>query len=180
MATNYDVLVVGAGHAGIEAALASARRGARTAVFVIKLESVGRMSCNPSIGGPAKGHLAREIDAMGGELGYAADRSGIHFRMLNRKKGPAVWAPRAQNDRRHYSELMLRAMEEQDGLDIIESTVSELLVKDGAIYGLRTSIGLEYLAPAVILATGTFLRGSIHVGSSSLKVDAAENRPPMS
>jgi len=166
MATNYDVLVVGAGHAGIEAALASARRGARTAVFVIKLESVGRMSCNPSIGGPAKGHLAREIDAMGGELGYAADRSGIHFRMLNRKKGPAVWAPRAQNDRRHYSELMLRAMEEQDGLDIIESTVSELLVKDGAIYGLRTSIGLEYLAPAVILATGTFLRGSIHVGSS--------------
>jgi len=163
---DYDVLVVGAGHAGIEAALASARRGARTAIFVIKLESVGRMSCNPSMGGPAKGHLAREIDALGGELGYSADRSGIHFRMLNRKKGPAVWAPRAQNDRRLYSELMLRALEEQDGLDIIESTVCEIMVKDNAVTGLRTSIGLEYHAPAVILATGTFLRGSIHVGTS--------------
>lgn len=166
MTPKYDVLVVGAGHAGIEAALASARRGARTAVFVIKLESVGRMSCNPSVGGPAKGHLAREIDALGGELGYQADRSGIHFRMLNRKKGPAVWAPRAQNDRRLYSELMLKALEEQDGLEIIESTVTDILVKDGAICGLRTGIGLEYHAPAVILATGTFLKGSIHVGRS--------------
>jgi len=166
MAVDYDVLVVGAGHAGIEAALASARRGAKTAVFVIKLESVGRMSCNPSVGGPAKGHLAREIDALGGELGYSADRSGIHFRMLNRKKGPAVWAPRSQNDRRLYSEMMLRTLEEQDGLDIIESTVSEILVKDSAVTGLRTSIGLEYHAPVVILATGTFLRGSIHVGNS--------------
>lgn len=164
MQPKYDVLVVGAGHAGIEAALAAARRGAKTAIFVIKLESAGRMSCNPSIGGPAKGHLAREIDALGGELGKTADLSGIHFRMLNRKKGPAVWAPRSQNDRRLYNELMLRALEEQPGLHLIESNVVEILVKDSKVTGVRTEIGLEYHAPAVIIATGTFLRGSIHVG----------------
>lgn len=166
MPNSYDVLVVGAGHAGIEAALAAARRGAKTAIFVIKLETAGVMSCNPSFGGPAKGHLAREIDALGGELGYAADLSGIHFRMLNRKKGPAVWAPRSQNDRRIHNELMIRALEEQDRLDLIESTVVELLVSEDSVKGIRTSIGLEYHAPVVILATGTFLRGTIHVGKN--------------
>ena len=103
---KYDVIVVGAGHAGIEAALASARMGAKTLIFVIKIESIGRMSCNPSIGGPAKGHLARELDALGGEIGRAADLSGIQFRMLNRKKGPAVWAPRSQNDRSQYTDCL--------------------------------------------------------------------------
>ena len=116
MRSDFDVIVVGGGHAGIEAALAAARRGARTALFIIKIESIGRMSCNPSFGGPAKGHLAREIDALGGELGYNADRSGIHFRMLNRSKGPAVWAPRSQNDRQLYSSLMLASVEGQQNL----------------------------------------------------------------
>lgn len=163
---SYDVLVVGAGHAGIEAALASARRGAKTAIFTIKIENVGVMSCNPSIGGPAKGHLAREIDALGGELGYCADLSGIHFRMLNKKKGPAVWAPRSQNDRRLYSKHMQKVLEEQENLSLIEATITSILVKNNEVYGLKSQIGSQYYAPKVILAMGTFLRGSIHVGKS--------------
>jgi tRNA uridine 5-carboxymethylaminomethyl modification enzyme len=168
MSSGFDVIVVGGGHAGCEAALAAARRGAKTALILLKLESIGRMSCNPSIGGPAKGHLAREIDALGGEIGYVADLSGIHFRMLNRSKGPAVWAPRAQNDRQLYSQLMRRHVEEQDGLSLIEASVAKLLVNDGSAAGIRTTIGKEYYAPQVILATGTFLRGLIHVGSVSV------------
>ncbi len=168
MGFDYDVIVVGAGHAGIEAALAAARRGARTAAFVFKLEAVGRMSCNPSVGGPAKGHLAREIDALGGDLGYVADLSGIHFRMLNRSKGPAVWAPRAQNDRNQYSLLMRQQLEEQDNLELIEAEVAELIISQNSVRGVRSRIGREYFAPVVILATGTFLRGAIHVGRASL------------
>ena len=114
-ASSFDLIVVGAGHAGVEAAFASARMGAKTAIFVIKLESIGRMSCNPSVGGPAKGHLAREIDALGGEIAYVADLTGIHFRMLNKKKGPAVWAPRAQNDRQMYSQVMREHLETARG-----------------------------------------------------------------
>jgi tRNA uridine 5-carboxymethylaminomethyl modification enzyme len=162
---NFDVIVVGAGHAGVEAALASARMGANTAIFVIKLESIGRMSCNPSVGGPAKGHLAREIDALGGELGYVADLSGIQFRMLNKKKGPAVWAPRSQNDRDLYSKIMRQHLEEQTNLQIIEDTISEVLVDSQKnVIGVLSQIGYKYYAPKVILANGTFLKGAIHIG----------------
>ncbi|OQC10126.1 MAG: tRNA uridine 5-carboxymethylaminomethyl modification enzyme MnmG [Candidatus Cloacimonetes bacterium ADurb.Bin088] len=168
MRSDFDVIVVGGGHAGIEAALAAARRGARTALFIIKIESIGRMSCNPSFGGPAKGHLAREIDALGGELGYNADRSGIQFRMLNRSKGPAVWAPRSQNDRQLYSSLMLASVEGQQNLQLLEAVITELIVEQGRVKGVRSEIGKEYFAPRVILATGTFLRGLIHVGKVSV------------
>ncbi|MDD3236303.1 MAG: tRNA uridine-5-carboxymethylaminomethyl(34) synthesis enzyme MnmG [Candidatus Cloacimonetes bacterium] len=163
----WDLIVVGAGHAGIEAALVAARRGLKTVIFTIKLEAIGRMSCNPSIGGPAKGHLAREIDALGGEIGRAADLSGIHFRMLNRSKGPAVWAPRAQNDREAYHHIMREALENQDGLHIIEASISELIISGGRVCGVISQIGRQYLAPTVILATGTFLKGKIHVGKIS-------------
>ncbi|MBN2829444.1 MAG: tRNA uridine-5-carboxymethylaminomethyl(34) synthesis enzyme MnmG, partial [Candidatus Cloacimonetes bacterium] len=165
MKNKYDVIVVGAGHAGCEAALASAGMGARTACFVLKMESIGRMSCNPSVGGPAKGHLARELDALGGVIGYAADLSGIQFRMLNRSKGPAVWAPRSQNDRQGYSLLMREIMEKQPNLHLIESDVAEILTEDNAVAGVLTAIGERYDAPRVILANGTFLKGLIHVGS---------------
>jgi tRNA uridine 5-carboxymethylaminomethyl modification enzyme len=161
---RYDVIVVGAGHAGCEAALAAARMGARTVCFTLKLENTGRMSCNPTLGGPAKGHLAREIDALGGEMGRIGDLTGIQFRMLNRSKGPAVWAPRSQNDRRLYSTEMRRALEEQPGLDLIEADVAEILVADNRVSGIRTRLGEDYLAPRVILAGGTFWRGLIHVG----------------
>ncbi|MDY6915402.1 MAG: tRNA uridine-5-carboxymethylaminomethyl(34) synthesis enzyme MnmG [Candidatus Cloacimonadota bacterium] len=163
---KYDIIVVGAGHAGIEAGLAAARMGAKTLVFVIKIESIGRMSCNPSVGGPAKGHLAREIDCLGGEIAKAADTAGIQFRMLNRKKGPAVWAPRSQNDRKEYSFYMQRVLEEQENLFIIEAIVDELLLdeKQTAVKGVKTFLGESYYAPRVILANGTFLRGKVHVG----------------
>lgn len=165
--STWDVIVVGAGHAGIEAALIAARRGLNVAIFTIKLEAIGRMSCNPSIGGPAKGHLAREVDAMGGEMGRAADLSGIHYRMLNRSKGPAVWAPRAQNDREAYHRLMREALEAQSGLQIIEATITELIIHEGRVCGVLSQIGREYYAPTVIIASGTFLRGKIHVGKIS-------------
>ncbi len=169
MRCQYDVIVIGAGHAGIEAALASSRMGAKTAMFVIKLESIGRMSCNPSIGGPAKGHLAREIDALGGEMGYAADLSGIQFKMLNRTKGPAVWAPRSQNDRQLYSLIMRQSVENIANLHIIESTISSLIFNTAMnqVIGVISNIGKEYHAPKVIICSGTFLRGLIHVGAIS-------------
>ena len=164
---KFDVIVVGAGHAGIEAAMASAKMGAKTVIFVIKIESIGRMSCNPTVGGPAKGHMAREIDALGGQIGKAADITGIQFRMLNRKKGPAVWAPRTQNDRTQYSITMRIILENQSNLEIRESIVDEILIDDKTKYvkGIKTHLGEEYYAPKVILANGTFLKGKIFVGS---------------
>ncbi len=172
---KYDVIVVGAGHAGIEAALAAARMGARTINFVIKIETIGRMSCNPSVGGPAKGHLAREIDALGGELARAADITGIQFRMLNRKKGPAVWAPRSQNDRTQYSLVMHQALENQDNLDIVESMIDEIILdREGkSVKGVRSNLGEEYFAPKVILANGTFLKGLVHIGNVNISAGRA-------
>jgi len=166
---KYDVIVVGAGHAGIEAALSAAKMGANVLIFVIKIESIGRMSCNPSVGGPAKGHLAREIDALGGEIGKAADLSGIQFRMLNKKKGPAVWAPRSQNDRTKYTIIMRESLENQTGLNIKESIIDAIILSKNnkKIIGVRSNLSEEYFAPKVILANGTFLRGKVHIGKVS-------------
>ncbi|HMB69960.1 MAG TPA: tRNA uridine-5-carboxymethylaminomethyl(34) synthesis enzyme MnmG [bacterium] len=162
---KYDVLVVGAGHAGVEAAMAAARSGCRTAMLTLDRTSVGRMSCNPAIGGLAKGHLVREIDALGGQMGRAIDAAGVQYRMLNTGKGPAVWGPRAQADRELYNRVMLRTVEDQEGLDVVEGEAEEILRgADGRVAGLRLSSGDELRAGAVILATGTFLGGKLFVG----------------
>ncbi|TYO97662.1 tRNA uridine 5-carboxymethylaminomethyl modification enzyme [Geothermobacter ehrlichii] len=164
---SYQVIVVGAGHAGCEAALASARMGCATLLLNLSLDAVAEMSCNPAIGGLAKGHLVREIDALGGEMGLAIDETGIQFRQLNTKKGPAVRASRAQADRHAYATRMKRALEKQDNLDLKQGAVSAVLVEDGRVVGVTTREGLEFRAPAVVLTTGTFMRGLIHVGLNS-------------
>ncbi len=172
---KFDVIVVGAGHAGIEAAMAAAKMGAKTVIFVIKIESIGRMSCNPTVGGPAKGHMAREIDALGGQIAKAADMTGIQFRMLNKKKGPAVWAPRTQNDRTQYTIVMRMILENQQNLEIRESIVDEILIDSTTktVKGIKTHLGEEYYAPKVILANGTFLKGKVFVGSVSYNAGRA-------
>ena len=161
-----DVAVIGAGHAGIEAALAAARLGMHTILFTINLDTVGNMPCNPAVGGTGKGHLVREIDALGGEMGVAADHSCIQYRMLNRGKGPAVHSLRAQADRRKYQEYMKHALELQENLELKQAQVMEVLVEDGAVTGIRTQLGAEYAAKAVIIATGTYLDATIITGES--------------
>jgi len=164
---KYEVIIVGGGHAGIEAALACARQGVQTLLMVLKLESIGMMSCNPTVGGPAKGHLVREIDALGGEIGKAADTTGIHFRMLNQKKGPAVWSPRTQNDRYGYADYMRQVVERQDNLHVIESLIVDLIIENKEVNGVISVFGKEYYSRRVILANGTFFNGIIHVGPKS-------------
>ena len=161
---SYDVIVVGAGHAGCEAALAAARLGCSTLVITINPDHIGEMSCNPAIGGLAKGHLVREIDALGGEMAKNIDATGIQFRRLNTKKGPAVQSSRAQADKEQYRLRMKQVLENQDNLDIKQGVVDELIVKEGATRGVVTSIGEYYSGQSVILTTGTFLRGLIHIG----------------
>ena len=161
---KYDVIVVGAGHAGIEAALAAARMGVKTLLLTINLDMIGQMSCNPAIGGLAKGNLVKEIDALGGEMALAIDETGIQFRKLNTSKGPAVQGTRAQADRLLYRKRMKKAVENQPNLDVKQHIVSKLLVEDNKIYGVETAIGLQFLAPTVILTTGTFMRGLVHIG----------------
>ncbi len=173
----HDVIVVGAGHAGIEAALAAARMGARTLLFTLNLDQIGQMSCNPSIGGNAKAQLVKDIDALGGEMGMAADEAGLQFKMLNTKKGPAIWSLRAQEDRKLYRDRMRRVVEETPNLDIIQHEVTELIAEKGRIKGVRTRTGLEYLAPSVVLTTGTFLRGVIFIGMTSYPAGRAGEFP---
>ncbi|HWY39269.1 MAG TPA: tRNA uridine-5-carboxymethylaminomethyl(34) synthesis enzyme MnmG [Chthoniobacterales bacterium] len=165
--TRYDVIVVGSGHAGIEAALASARLGCRTLMLTQNLDTVGQMSCNPAIGGLAKGQIVREIDALGGAMGLNADATGIQFRMLNRSKGPAVRAPRVQCDKKAYQFRMKAVLERTAGLDLKQATVSKVLVANGQVIGVETDLGLTITGESVIITAGTFLRGLLHVGESS-------------
>ena len=179
---NFDVIVIGAGHAGIEACLAASRMGCKTLLLTINLERIGAMSCNPSIGGIGKGHLVKEIDALGGEMALAIDETGIQFRKLNTKKGPAVRATRAQADRFRYQERMKRVLERAPNLYIKQALVTRLLIKDKKIIGVETKAGEQFGAKAVIIAPGTFLHGLIHIGLESFPAgrmgDPPSNRLP--
>lgn len=174
---DVDIIVIGAGHAGCEAALAAARLGFETILFTINLDTIAQLSCNPAIGGLAKGHLVREIDALGGEMAKITDRSGIQFRMLNLSKGPAVWSLRAQADRSLYRRYMKQVLEEQPKLQVKQAMVERIEVRDGRISGVVTSLGVFYGARAVIVTTGTFLKGLMHIGMESFQAGRAGEFP---
>ena len=177
MQQQFDVIVVGGGHAGTEAALAAARTGARTLLLTQNIETIGQMSCNPAIGGIGKSHLVREIDAMGGAMALAADEAGIQFRVLNRRKGPAVRATRAQTDRSLYRQAIRRIVENQENLSLFQQEVEDLIVEQGRVCGVRTRMDLSFRASAVILTVGTFLAGRIHVGAENYSAGRAGDAP---
>ena len=169
MEFKYDIIVVGAGHAGCEAASAAARMGSKTLLITMDMNKIGQMSCNPAVGGIAKGQIVKEIDAMGGQMGIVTDRSAIQFRMLNRSKGPAMWSPRSQSDRKCFIEEWVKILTTTPNLDIWQDTVMELIVKDGAVCGVKTLLGVEMQAKAVILTNGTFLNGLLHFGKTQIE-----------
>jgi tRNA uridine 5-carboxymethylaminomethyl modification enzyme len=174
---HYEVIVIGGGHAGTEAAAAAARLGAKTMMLTQSIETVGQMSCNPAIGGIGKGHLVKEIDALGGVMACATDRAGIQFRILNARKGPAVRATRAQADRALYKAAVRAALENQDNLTLFQQTVEDLIVEDGRVTGVVTAMGAKFRARAVVLTTGTFLGGKIHIGLSNYQGGRAGDPP---
>ena len=176
---DYDVIVIGAGHAGCEAALASAHMGFSTCLFTMNLDTIAQMSCNPAIGGLAKGHLVREIDALGGEMAKVTDKAGIQFRMLNMSKGPAVWSLRAQADRVLYRLEMRKVIESRKNLDIKQASAENIVVEDEKVKGVLTSLGIFYGAKAVIVTTGTFLKGLIHIGLDNFSAGRAGEFPSM-
>ena len=175
--SEFGVIIVGGGHAGCEAAAAAARLGVPTALITHRFDTIGEMSCNPAIGGLGKGHLVREVDALDGLMGRVADLAGIQFRVLNRRKGPAVRGPRAQMDRKLYRQAMQAALTAQPGLTIIEGEVDDVLLAEGRIAGVRLLDGREMAARAVVLTTGTFLRGVIHRGEETIPAGRLGERP---
>ncbi|MBI5025833.1 MAG: tRNA uridine-5-carboxymethylaminomethyl(34) synthesis enzyme MnmG [Nitrospirae bacterium] len=174
---DYDVIVIGAGHAGCEAALAAARMGLKAALFTMNLDTIAQMSCNPAIGGLAKSHLVKEIDALGGEMARVTDRAGIQFKVLNKSKGPAVWATRVQADRVLYRLYMKEVLEAEKGIDIKQAMVEKILIKDRRVYGVETSLEVPCRSKALIIATGTFLNGLIHIGLKSFPAGRAGEFP---
>src|SRR5436190_7824207 len=174
---KYDVIVIGGGHAGCEAAAAAARLGARTLLLTHRIETIGEMSCNPAIGGLAKGHLVREIDALDGVMGRAIDRAGIQFRVLNRSKGPAVRGPRAQADRKLYRDAMQELIRNTPDLSVVEGEADDLVLADRRIAGVRLTDGRVLPCGAVVITTGTFLRGLIHIGEKQIAAGRVDEKP---